>query len=166
METKKQIGQKIERWVNPETNEERFVQEIDIKITDKGFDKIWLGMMLSVLDIIGSKKITVMKYLLEKRNRTDNTIIVTQDKIAEETGISKKTVNATIVELRKAELVTQIIKGMYRINPAIVWRGSHLGRMAIMAKFSAETASTALKTQNPGQATLPGVMMSQTGTEG
>lgn len=141
MSTTRQIGSKIEEWINSETGEVRQVQEVDIKASDKGFDKIWLGLMLSVLDIIGGKKIEVMKYILDKRNRTDNTILATQEKIAEETKISKKTVNTTIAELKTAGLLIQIIPGLYRINPAMIWRGSHLGRMAIMAKFSEEKAS-------------------------
>lgn len=163
---KTRIGQKLETWVNQETGEIRIVQEIDLKGSDKGFEKIWLGMILTMLDIVGGKKIDVIKYLLENRNRTENTIFATQRKISEELKISTKTVTETILALKKVELISQVTPGCYRINPAVIWRGSHLGRMAVMAKFSTEMASTGTQAENSGQATLPGVMMPQTGTEG
>lgn len=166
MENKTKIGQKLETWINQETGEVRIVQEVDIKGTDKGFEKIWLGMILTMLDIVGGKKIDVIKYLLKNRNRTENTIFATQRKIAESLKVSTKTVTETMIALKKVELISQVTPGCYRINPAVIWRGSHVGRMAIMAKFSQEKAITDTKEENLGQATLPGVTMPQTGTEG
>lgn len=160
------ISSKIETWINQETGEVRQVQEIDVRATDKGFDKVWLGMILSVLELFGSKKIDVVKYILENRSRTENTITVSQRKIAQEMKISYQTVNDTMRILKESSFITQIVPGHYRINPAVIWRGNHWSRMAIMAKFSAEMASTGTQEENPGQAMLPGVMMPQTGTEG
>lgn len=139
----RKISSKIETWVNQETGEVRQVQEIEVKATDKGFDKVWLGMILAILDIIGSKKINVIKYLLENRSRTENTITVSQHKIAKDVGVSIQTVNETMKKLETADFIHRIVPGHYRINPAVIWRGSHMGRMAIMAKFSEEKAARA-----------------------
>lgn len=153
----RKISSKIETWVNQETGEVRQVQEIEVKATDKGFDKVWLGMILAILDIIGSKKINVIKYLLENRSRTENTITVSQHKIAKDVGVSIQTVNETMKKLETADFIHRIVPGHYRINPAVIWRGSHMGRMAIMAKFSEEKAARASKPSDTEQATLPGV---------
>lgn len=153
----RKIASKIETWVNQDTGEVRQVQEIEVKATDKGFDKVWLGMILAVLDIIGSKKIDVIKYLLENRSRTENTITVSQNKIAKDLGISVRTVNETMQKLESASFIHRIVPGHYRINPAVIWRGSHMGRMAIMAKFSEEKAARASEPPDTKQATLPGV---------
>lgn len=137
----RKISSKVETWINQETGEVRQVQEIEVKATDKGFDKVWLGMILAVLEIIGSKKIDVIKYLLENRSRTENTVTVSQHKIAKDVGVSVQTVNETMKKLEAADFIHRIVPGHYRINPAVIWRGSHMGRMAIMAKFSEEKAA-------------------------
>lgn len=155
----RKISSKVETWINQETGEVRQVQEIEVKATDKGFDKVWLGMILAVLEIIGSKKIDVIKYLLENRSRTENTVTVSQNKIAKDVGVSVQTVNDTMKKLEAADFIHRIVPGHYRINPAVIWRGSHMGRMAIMAKFSEEKAVRASEQSDTGQATLPGVSM-------
>ena len=84
METQRELNEgKLTEWVNRETGEVRYVREIDVKTTDKDFDKIWLTLMMSALDIIGNKKIDVLKYFVENRNRSDNLIFATQDTISE-----------------------------------------------------------------------------------
>ena len=135
------IGDRLERWVNEETGEVRYVQEVDIKSTDKGFEKIWLGMILAMLDIVGGKKKDVVSYIVSKRSRSENLIFATQRTISDETGVSIKTVTSTIQALKNAGILSQVTPGCYRISPAVIWRGSHLGRMAIMAKFSEEKAA-------------------------
>lgn len=152
----------LSEWINRETGEIRYVREIDIKTTDKDFDKVWIALMMSALDVIGNKKIEILSYLVNNRNRSDNVIFATQDAISEATGVSKKTVNVTISELKKAKLISQVCPGAYRLSPGIVWRGSHFARMAIMAKFdqeqkAAETPARASEPPNTEQATLPGV---------
>lgn len=153
----------LSEWINRETGEIRYVREIDIKTTDKDFDKVWIALMMSALDVIGNKKIEILSYLVNNRNRSDNVIFATQDAISEATGVSKKTVNVTISELKKAKLISQVCPGAYRLSPGIVWRGSHFARMAIMAKFDeekkAEKAARASEQLDTGQATLPGVSM-------
>lgn len=151
------IGDRLERWVNEETGEVRYVQEVDIKSTDKGFEKIWLGMILAMLDIVGGKKKDVVSYIVSKRSRSENLIFATQRTISDETGVSIKTVTSTIQALKNAGILSQVTPGCYRISPAVIWRGSHMGRMAIMAKFSEEKAARASEPPDTGQATLPGV---------
>ena len=155
------ISTDIDTWVNQRTGEA--VQAITTVsgATDKGFDKVWLGMILSVLELFGSKRIDVVKYILENRNRSDNTVVFTQKELAKKSKTSYQTVNHTIKILKEANFLTQIVPGYYRINPAVIWRGSHFNRMAIMAKFSEEKreekAARASEPPNTEQATLPGV---------
>lgn len=131
----------LSEWVNKETGEVRYVREVDLKMTDKDFDKVWIALLMATLGIIGNKKIEVLRYLVENRNSSDNVVFATQYKISENIDVSLKTINGTISELKKAKLISQVCPGAYRLNPGIIWRGSHMGRMAIMAKFSEETSS-------------------------
>lgn len=148
---KNTIGQKIETWINQETGEVREVQEIDVKATDVGFEKIWVGMILAVLDIVGGRKKDIVAYLVSNRVRSENIVFATQRKISEEVNVSLKTVTETIQALKKQNIVTQVTPGCYRINPGVIWRGSHLSRMAIMAKFSEEKAASGQKDEKPQQ---------------
>lgn len=145
------INEKVETWINQETGEVRQVVPTEIKTTDKGFDKVWLGMILAVLGLFGNKRIDVVRYIVENRSRTENTIVVSQRKISENTGVSLQTVNQTIKQLESADFLHRVVPGFYRINPAVIWRGSHWGRMAIMAKFSEEKAANAQNEANPQQ---------------
>ena len=119
-------------------------------------------MILAMLDIVGGKKKDVVSYIVSKRSRSENLIFATQRTISDETGVSIKTVTSTIQALKNAGILSQVTPGCYRISPAVIWRGSHLGRMAIMAKFdqeqkAAETPARASEPPDTGQATLPGV---------
>ena len=153
------ISTDIDTWVNQRTGEAVQALTTVSGATDKGFDKVWLGMILSVLELFGSKRIDVVKYILENRNRSDNTVLITQKELAKKSQTSYQTVNHTIKILKEANFLSQIVPGYYRINPAIIWRGSHFNRMAIMAKFSEEKAAKASEQPDTGQATLPGVSM-------
>lgn len=126
-------------WVCKETGEVRYVREIDIKTTDKDFEKVWLAMLMSALDIVGSKKIDVLMYLLANRSKTDNMIIATQEKIADAVKTSRKTVNITLNELIDAKMLVRVALGVYRLSPELIWQGSYWSRMAIMGKFIDES---------------------------
>lgn len=128
----------VDTWINKRTGEVVEAITTVSDVTDRNFDKVWLGILLSALDIIGNRKMKVVRYLLENRSRTENTVTATQRLIADKTGVSIRTVNDTIRALREAGVLTQIIPSHYRINPSVVWRGSHHGRMAVMARFRDE----------------------------
>lgn len=137
----RKLGSKIETWINQETGEVKEVVPVEIAESDKGFDKIWVGMLLAALDVIGNKKMDIVSYIIEKRSRTENTITVSQKKIAEDLKVSTQTVNLTMKALKDVGFLVQVVPGHYRLNPSVIWRGSHFARMAIMAKFSEERAS-------------------------
>lgn len=138
VDTRKKISDDgIQEWVNQLTGEVRYVQEIDVKCTDKGFEKVWLGALLSTLDILGNKKLKVVKALLEKKSRSDNTVTIKrQADLAKELGVSKQTVTDTFKALRDVNFIRQVVPGHYILNPSVIWRGSAGGRHAVMMKFN------------------------------
>ena len=99
---------------------------IEMDIIQKHYDTIdrkrWrrvvLADFLEVLEQIGNKKIKVLEFLIDNMN-SNNEINLTQDEIAEETGISKKTVNITMQALIKANVFKKI-KRRYVLNTKIV----------------------------------------------
>lgn len=143
------ITTNIDTWVNQRTGEAVNALTTISPSTDKDFDKVWLGLILSVLELFGNKKIDVVRYILENRNRSDNTVVITQRDLAKKAKTSYQTVNHTIQILKEANFLTQIVPGYYRINPAVIWRGGHWQRMAILAKFGEESAAAETEPEHP-----------------
>jgi len=122
---------------NPETGE---LEELDVKIIeqefnnddkDNGFMKIWLGHVMSALDEIGNKKMEVVKFMLEKMNKNMNMLAMTQQEIADEVGVSSRTVNRTIKALERSDFITAKT-GVYVINPNAIIRGTKEKRLNVL----------------------------------
>jgi predicted transcriptional regulator len=113
-----------------------------------GWEAVWLGTLLETIEIITNKGFKVAKYLLEKRLRNENIVIATVSQIAEATNLSEKTVRTIIKKLIDANFITRIQKGVYRINPAVIWRGYEDKRQAILIKFKNEKAKEIANKKN------------------
>lgn len=102
---------------------------------DINFDKIWLGAVFEALEQVGNKKMKVASYILNSRDRNTNYLIKTQREIAEECGVSKQTVTATLKALEQADLLVGK-SGIYQVNPEKLARGKHNKRMAILRIYN------------------------------
>lgn len=123
-------------WICQETGEVRHAAEIEKQTCDGGFEKVWLATLLNALDLIGGKKFKVAEYLLKKRNRTNNMVIATQRKIAEDLEVGSQVVNETIKVLQKANFIQRVQPGVYIVAPGAIWRGQHGSRQAMMVYFN------------------------------
>lgn len=110
--------------------DEEWNEEVDIN-----FDKIWLSSVFEALEQVGNKKMTVASYILNNRDKNTNYLIKTQREIAQECGVSKQTVTATLKALEEADLLVGK-SGIYQINPEKLARGKHNKRMAILRIYS------------------------------
>ena len=63
-------------------------------------------------ELFGSKRIDVVKYILENRNRSDNTVLITQKELAKKSQTSYQTVNHTIKILKEANFLSQIVQAI------------------------------------------------------
>jgi len=131
----------IKELLDPETGE-RIIATVEVVSGDRkfGWEAVWLGTLLETLEIITNKGFRVAKFLLSERIRGENIIIATIPEIAKKTGLSEKTVRNIIKKLLQANFITRVQKGVYRINPAIIWRGNENKRQAILIKFQNEKA--------------------------
>ena len=84
----------------------------------KGWRRVILGDLLTVIDSIGNKKIKVLEYLIDNMNGS-NEIDLTQREVAGGLKISIQTVSTTFKELEKANLIKKI-KRKYVLNTQIV----------------------------------------------
>ena len=72
----------------------------------------------------------------------ENQLIMTQRAIADATNMSTKTVNTTLKALCEAPegspaFLQRINSGAYRVNPEVIFKGSHSNRMGICYKSRA-----------------------------
>lgn len=98
--------------------EMELIQKKFDSLDKKGWRRVVLADLLEVLEVIGNKKIVVLDFLIDSMN-SNNEIDLTQDEIAEATGISKQTVNLTFKALSQANLIKKI-KRKYVLNTQIV----------------------------------------------
>jgi len=102
------------------------VKELPVTIienteNDGWFEKLYLQSFISSLEDISNAKLQVALYLLTAKDKTGK-IILTQEQIAQATGISKKTINTTMQILFKSKFLVKAGK-CYQINPYVMYSG-------------------------------------------
>ena len=137
---KKVRRQKIvgtQTFINRDTGEilESVVVE---KNVDKDFNwhKIWLQDLLNILELIGTKKLVIIKWILNHMNDKDNIVYFTQRALANELKMSLKTINETIKILLEVDFMRKKQNGVYQINPNIIAKGSTGKRMNLLIKYN------------------------------
>lgn len=110
---------------------------------DFNFHKAWICNLLQGLEDLSSKKWKVVSYILDQMD-SKNMIFATQEEIANKVGCSVTTVNETISILKNpskgCSILQSVAPGVYRVNPDILFKGSHRNRMAIVFAYNEEEA--------------------------
>lgn len=130
----KVIGTKT--FIDADTGELNEMHVISIEERDANFHKIWLGHIVQALDLIGNQKIKVVNYILTNLN-SDNLFIKTQRDVAEELKISYRTVALTFKALQAADFMRQPKRGIYQINPNVIFKGGKEKRLNILLQYQA-----------------------------
>ena len=139
-----------QRYINADTGEILETTVIEKEVDrDFNFHKIWLNDLMSVLNLIGGKKLDILKYLLSEMRTQDNTISVTYAKIQEKLNTSRKTIAETMKILQEANFITKVQNGLYMVNPDVIVRGNGKKRDALMIKYvEAKNEPTTTKTNS------------------
>jgi DNA-binding transcriptional ArsR family regulator len=106
---------------------------------DAGFDKIWLGTILELVEEVGNAKMRVLLWLLQNRD-AKNIVHATKDEIASATDTSRATITSLLGALRKANVISEVRRSVWRLNPNVIWKGAHHTRMSVMIRYSDERA--------------------------
>lgn len=141
--TKKQkfIGSKT--LVDVETGQEYPVQLNVIEDRDFNFHKVWLQNLIMSMDSIANQKLKLAFWIIDNLNK-ENMLVMTQRKIAEKSGISLKTVSTTMKMLCEPKnengeecipFLQKINSGAYRVNPNVLFKGSHSNRMGVCFEY-------------------------------
>ena len=134
---KKQKFIRIKEYIDPETGELVPFQENVVEDRDFNFHKLWLQMFINGLEEIANKKMKLAFWIIDHLNR-ENQLIYTFRRMAEETGLSIETVIKTMKALQNGNppFLKKIQSGVYIVNPDIIYKGNHKGRMGIVYDFT------------------------------
>lgn len=141
----KKISKKIEtetsfkgvsRWVNQDTGEIIETADIHKKVSRNGFMITYLSQFIELMDIIGTKKLQVVKYILENMEKSNNTLIITTIELADKTNTSRQTVSDTLKLLEESGLIERRT-GAIMINPKLIHQGTNQKEKYLLTKFEA-----------------------------
>lgn len=149
--TGKRVVVGYDQYVNQRTGEVEEFAVIQSKDADWNFEKIWLYKLVEVLNLAGGAKIKVLFWMLDNRD-PENRVIATQAKIAEGSKVSTRTVSSLLTEMRDEGLISVVQSGVYRLDPSLVWKGSHKGRMSVLMQFRKEAADSVENTREAAAA--------------
>lgn len=106
-------------------------------VGDAGFHKIWLHEILDLVDEVGNAKMQVLLWVLSQAD-AQNRVFATQKEIAEATNTSLKTVQRLMSSLAAANVITEVRRSVWRLNPSVIFKGDHNKRMAVLVKYRDE----------------------------
>lgn len=130
-----QVG--YETYMNTKTGEVLEMPKLAIKGGDINFQKAWIWHLCDAYKFIGNKSVDILNFLFQERD-SSNLIIASHVEIANKTETSEATVNRVMKKLKDHNILTMPKKGVYRINPDIIWKGSHQGRMHVLVEYENE----------------------------
>jgi predicted transcriptional regulator len=123
-----------ETYINQSTGEIEEFNVIKSEDSDFDFDKLWTAQILLAIDEFGNQKTKLLMHLIKIRERSNNAVIRTIMELAEETGMNKNTVSATLKILQKHKIISRKT-GVIFISPEVVYRGSHSNRMRVLIDY-------------------------------
>lgn len=131
----KVVGSQL--MINPDTNEAIPMQLVEVEDRDFNFHKFWLQNFACATTEISNAKMDLVFWIIDHLNN-QNQLVMTQQKIADESGASIATVQRTIRCLLRSDppFLQKINSGAYQINPDIIWKGSHSSRMGLVFQYA------------------------------
>ena len=126
------------KLIDTETGEILHTQVVTKSSGDSGFHKIWLAEILDLMEEVGNAKIKVLMWLLSEAD-SQNQILATYKEIAEGSGVGIATVTRLMRALRKADVVTESRRSLWRLNPKVIFKGNHEQRLNVLIRFRSES---------------------------
>lgn len=150
--TKQKIS-KVTAMIDEETGEKIPVVQVSQEIDDRDFNfhKIWFGHFIQSLDIVSNQRLKLAFWIIDHLD-SNNKLTMTQRQIAEQSGISLKTVAFTMKALQEGDF--PFLKklnngGAYIVNPDIIFKGNFGKRMAVLYDYgTANTSPDSRKKDN------------------
>lgn len=125
-----------EKFVNQRTGEVEEMLVTEVEERDFNFTKVFMYSLLPQLEVIGNKKIAVCTWIIDHLS-SDNVLIATVEQISKDTEISVETVRVTLKKLIECDFLRREVKGVYVVNPEVLFKGSSGARQNALFRFSA-----------------------------
>lgn len=103
------------------------------KIDLSTFAKMWYNGAENTSQF---KQLNVLAYIFQNIKATDNTIIATYQKIADDVGVSKDTVVRIMRHLGKNDFIRKRQNGVYMINPFKLMWGPEEKRLKLYSVYA------------------------------
>lgn len=130
------------RWMKIDENgqptgEVKLVDEFDAELDTRrnGFMITYMSAIISLIDKLGTKKMQVVKYILENMSKSENTLIITTAELAEKAKVSKPVVLETLQILEEAKLIARRT-GAIMLSAKLIHRGSESKERYLMTRFT------------------------------
>ncbi|MBQ8747198.1 MAG: replication/maintenance protein RepL [Clostridia bacterium] len=121
--------------VDIETGE---AHEIIIKksISSQNFVKVFMADFLVALGILNSKSVSVVCYIFDNMNYSNNTLIATKEQIAKGSNTSVRTVYYVMRKLESKDFIKLKSPGVYVVNPKFIVKGNENKRRMILEYYN------------------------------
>lgn len=118
------------------TGEVKLVDEFESKLdtSRNGFMITYMSAIISLIEKLGTKKMTIVKYIFENMSKSENTLIITTRELAEKTKVSKPVVLETLKILEDANLISRRT-GAIMLSARLMHRGNEQKERYLMTKF-------------------------------
>lgn len=123
-------------------------QTITKTVGDVGFHKIWLGEILELVDEVGNAKMRVLMWLLSNAD-AQNRIMATKREIAEACDVGTASVQRLMTALKAANVITEVRRSVWRLNPSVIFKGDHNRRMNVLIKYRDESQKDMFEEVDP-----------------
>lgn len=155
--TKKQKFVGYKDLVDPTTGEHYPMQMHVLEDRDFDFHKVWLAHLVQSLDDISNQRLRLAFWIIDHLDR-ENKLVMTQRAIAQQTGMSTNTVTRTMRALQTGEppFLQKINSGAYRVNPEIIFKGSHSNRMGVCWEYITTASTQQEREQEPTRQEIEG----------
>ncbi|WP_294402641.1 replication/maintenance protein RepL [uncultured Clostridium sp.] len=124
----------VERWQNLETGEIIETDSVTKEVRRSNFMITYITYMLDLFDLLGTKKMQVVKYIFKNMPTSTNTLVITTNELAEKSGVSKPVVIETLKLLESNGLITRRV-GSLMINPKMLHKGSNQKEKYLLTQF-------------------------------
>lgn len=123
------------QWCNVDTGEIQEFDEFEKPVgRDEPFMITYMQEIIKLMDVLGNRKMGVVKYILKNMKKSDNTLIITTTELAQKVGVSRQTVSDTLKTLTQAGIIKRKV-GAIMINPKLINNKKAQGEAQMIIRF-------------------------------
>lgn len=123
-----------QRLIDEQTGEVIEVDKLYRKQSSGNFVKAYIVQLVSMLDMIGGKKLKIVNYILDNVHLSNNLIVATTREIAKATNTSTQTVTRTLKILEEGNIIKRRT-GALMLNPELLMRGDDHKQKYLLLEF-------------------------------